>query len=441
MTINPQIESDPQIKSGTEFITETLAETLTETAIRTATTTKIGRNLLLLYEQQATGELVITHGRQASLQWRLYFYSGRLIYATGGAHPVRRWYRAFKYHCPEVFSLDWLIRAQSDEVLWEVDLLNQALNRNEISLAQGKAIIQAIVQEVMFTILGEKFIKTQWNPGNQISQKAVFLSVAQVIYEAQKLRQQWQASGLGFLQELISQFSPDLAPVLRSRPMSDTSPPSKGIMQLMKGQLTFWDLSLELKRSLPEVLRALSPLIRQGVVELREIADLPSPCPQPESSTSPAINKPLIACIDDNPITIRAIAQIFKPYGYEVLSVLNPLKDIGTLLERKPDVILLDPSLSNGNGYEFCTLLRKSPVFQNTPIVILTRQDGMIDRVRAKLAGASEFLSKPLEPSQVVQVVQKYLKVEVRASDPPLQGNSSQGNSSQGNSLASCRVV
>jgi two-component system, chemotaxis family, response regulator PixG len=402
----------------------------TQTAIKSPATSKIGRNLLLLHEQQATGELVITHGKQAALQWRLYFYSGRLVYATGGAHPVRRWYRAFKYHCPEVFSIDWLIRAQSDEMLWEVDLLNQALNRKEITPAQSKTIIQAIIQEVIFTILGEKFIKTHWNPGNQIPQKAVFLSVAQVIYEAQQLRQQWQDCGLGFLQELVSQFSPDLAPVLRSRPLSENSPPSKGIMQLMKGQLTFWDLSLELQRSLPDVLRALSPLIRQGVVELREIADLPSPCPQPEPSAA-LTHKPLVACIDDNPITIRAIAQILKPYGYEVLSILDPLRDISTLLERKPDVILLDPNLANGNGYEFCTLLRKSPVFQNTPIVILTRQDGMIDRMRARLAGASEFLVKPLEPAQVIQVVQKHSKAEFRAIDILPQGNS----------LAHCRVV
>ncbi|HEY9631485.1 MAG TPA: response regulator [Coleofasciculaceae cyanobacterium] len=424
--------SQPRPETGTEPV----IETATETAIRAAATSKIGRNLLLLHEQQATGELIITHGKQASLQWRLYFYSGRLVYATGGMHPVRRWYRAFKYHCPEVFSVDWLLRAQSDETLWEVDLLNQALQRHEISPAQSKIIIQAIVQEVMFTILGEKFIKTQWHPGYQIPQKAVFLSVAQVIYEAQKLRQQWQASGLGFLQELISQFSPDLAPVLRSRSLSENTPlPSRGVMQMMKGQLTFWDLSQELKRSLPQILRALSPLIRQGVVELREIADLPSPCPQPELPAAAAVYRPLIACVDDNPITIRAIAQILKPYGYEVLSVLNPLKDISALLERKPDVILLDPHLGNVNGYEFCTLLRKSPVFQDTPIVILTRQDGMIDRMRARLAGASEFLSKPLEPAQVVEVVQKHLKVEVKSMAQSID------LSLQSNSLASCRVI
>jgi two-component system, chemotaxis family, response regulator PixG len=92
------------------------------------------------------------------------------------------------------------------------------------------------------------------------------------------------------------------------------------------------------------------------------------------------------------------------------LSILNPLQGLAILLECKPDLILLDPDLSDTNGYEFCALLRKSPLFQHTPIIILTRQDGMIDRVRARLAGASEFISKPLESAQVLQVVQKHLQ-------------------------------
>ncbi|NJR65171.1 MAG: response regulator [Leptolyngbyaceae cyanobacterium CRU_2_3] len=381
-----------------------------------ALTTKIGHALLLLQQQQASGELVIAHGKQTSLQWRLYFYSGRLVYATGGMHPVRRWYRAFKYHCPEQFSVGWLIQSQSDQELWEVDLLNQALERGEISPHQFKIIVQAIVQEVIFTVLGQKLIQIRWNPGKQISQKTVFLSVTQVMNEVQQLRQQWRESGLGFLQELMSQFSPDLAPVLRNRSQSTETMATKNMVHLMRGQLTFWDLALELKRSLPEVLRALTPLIRQGIVELREIADLPAPCSRIEAF-HPATNsiKGLIACIDDNPVTIQTIAQILQPYGYEVLSILNPLQDIAILLERKPNLILLDPDLADTKGYELCTLLRKSPIFQNTPIVILTRQDSVIDRVRAKLAGASEFVSKPLDSSQVVQVVQKHMRTTLEA--------------------------
>jgi two-component system, chemotaxis family, response regulator PixG len=364
--------------------------------------TKLGNYLLLLHQQRATGELVITHSRQASLQWRIYFYLGRLVYATGGTHPVRRWYRSFKYHCPEQFSVDWLIRAQSEAELWEIDLLNQSLRQGDIDAKQYKTVLQAMIQEVFFTVLGQKCFTTQWHPGKQIPQQVVFLSVSQLLYDTQQLRQQWQDSGLGFLQELMSQFSPDLAPVLRHRSqVPEASSTSKSMMHLMKGQLTFWDLALELKRSLPEVLRALSPLIRQGVVELREIADLPSPCPPPTmSSAEPVSIKALIACIDNDSAIIEAIAQTLKPHSYEVLSISRPL-----------DLILFDPIMPGTNGYELCTLLRKSPAFQNTPIIILTHQDGMIDRVRARLAGASEFLSKPLDPAQVVQVVQKHLRV------------------------------
>jgi two-component system, chemotaxis family, response regulator PixG len=380
-------------------------------ATKVPATTKLTSYLLSLHERRATGELVITHGKQSTLQWRLYFFLGRLVYATGGVHPVRRWYRGFKYHAADRFSIDWLIRAQSDAELWEVDLLSQALQQGEISPAQFKAIIQSIVQEVMFTLVGQKFVHSQWNAGKQIPQQTVLLSISQVIQEAHQLREQWRESGLGFLQELLSQFSPDLAPVLRRSSPATMPESTQGLIQLMRGQFTFWDMAMELRRSLPEILRALSPLIRQGVVELREIADLPSPC-APIAAPTEVAARALIGCVDDNPLTINAITQILQPYGYKVLGIVNPLQGLAMLLAQKPDLILLDPIMPDTNGYEFCTLLRKSPEFCKTPIVILTRQDGMIDRVRAKLAGASEFLVKPLEPAQVVQVVQRYLKEE-----------------------------
>ena len=374
--------------------------------------TRMTQYLLSLHEQRVTGELVITHGQHASLQWRLYFFMGRLVYATGGVHPVRRWYRAFKYHAAERFSIDWLIRAQSEAELWEMDLLNQALEQGEINPAQFKAIVQSIVQEVMFAVVGQKFISFQWNPGKQIHRQTILLSIAQVIPEAQLLRQQWKDSGLGFIHELLSQFSPDLAPVLRRSQAEAMAGSTQGLIGLLRGQLTFWDIAMQMRRSLPEILRALSPLIRQGVLELREIADLPSPCPPIASIELPIAVpvKGLVGCIDENPLTIQALTKILRPHGYEVLGIVNPLQELSKLLESQPDLILLDPLLTQTNGYDFCTLLRKTPAFYETPIVILTRQDGIIDRMRAKLAGATEFLVKPVEPAQVLQLMQRHIK-------------------------------
>jgi chemotaxis family two-component system response regulator PixG len=65
--------------------------------------------------------------------------------------------------------------------------------------------------------------------------------------------------------------------------------------------------------------------------------------------------------------------------------------------------------MPNTNGYEICTQLRKVSAFHNTPIVILTGNDGIIYRVRSKLVGASGFLSKPVNPETVLAVVRQHL--------------------------------
>ena len=66
--------------------------------------------------------------------------------------------------------------------------------------------------------------------------------------------------------------------------------------------------------------------------------------------------------------------------------------------------------MPNINGYEICGKLRKLSIFQNTPIIILTGNDGIIDRVRAKLVGASDFIGKPVDAETLLTVIGKHLK-------------------------------
>ncbi|MFM7577394.1 MAG: response regulator, partial [Microcystaceae cyanobacterium] len=74
--------------------------------------------------------------------------------------------------------------------------------------------------------------------------------------------------------------------------------------------------------------------------------------------------------------------------------------------------------MPNANGYEICTQLRKLSLFKNTPIVILTGNDGIVDRVRAKMVGATDFLGKPVNSETVLQTIRKYLK-EAATGLPP----------------------
>ncbi len=379
--------------------------------------TKLSYDLLMLSQQRATGELTVNYGTEP-LQCRLYFYLGRLVYATGGVHPVRRWTRGLQQHCPNCITSQWIkgVRSshQSSHELWEIDLLNQAMAQNLIGLNEAKAAIRQITQEVLFEILGYGKATTFWKPGVKVEHQTTFLAIEQLINEAQALRLQWYAIGRG-AQAFFAQVSPDLAPVV-IHPYeleSQVSPEAFiSMVNLMKGQHTLWDVASQMKCSLPNLIRVLWNLIQQGVIELRPIPDLPAPIALP-APTPKAVVKPkkkfLIACIDDSPAIGQKMTQILEPQGYEVLTITNPLQGISILLDRKPDLIFLDLVMPNTNGYELCTFLRKTSAFQNTPIVILTGHDGVIDRVRAKLAGSSDFLAKPPEADKVLQVIDRFL--------------------------------
>jgi chemotaxis family two-component system response regulator PixG len=79
------------------------------------------------------------------------------------------------------------------------------------------------------------------------------------------------------------------------------------------------------------------------------------------------------------------------------------------LLEHKPDLIFLDLVMPITNGYEICSQIRRISVFQDTPVIILTSNDGIVDRVRAKMVGSSGFLAKPIGREKVLTILHKYL--------------------------------
>jgi two-component system, chemotaxis family, response regulator PixG len=399
--------------------------------------TKMTHDLLMLSQRRSTGELVITHKEAPFPQWRLYFYFGRLVYADSDKHSVRRWMRAFQLQCPECVQSGWLTKVTTDRELWGADVLEQAVQQNQITITQAKAVIQTIVQEVVFSFIGLNRLDSEWNSNKEVPQQAAFLSISQVIHESQQLREQWRASGFEQLQSLVPNFSPEMVPTItdaKKLAMVVPADVSVKLLKLMQGQRTFWDVAMRMKRPLPDVLRSILPLIHQGLIAFQDIPDLNNPFVKaaipvsapaqvanhvpaaPSPSAAKSLKKGVVACIDDSPMIGEQIKEILNPFGYEVKVITNPLQGIATLLQDKPDLIFLDLVMPNTNGYELCTFLRKTSAFQNLPIVILTGHDGVIDRMRAKMAGASDFMSKPPEGIKVLQMVEKHLGSTTEAS-------------------------
>lgn len=378
-----------------------------------------------LGKQRTLGELTLSNQR---VVWKIYLVYGQLLYATDGVHPVRRFYRALKSHCPN-YVVE--LYQESDYQPWEYQLLEQGIKQKQLSLIQAKLMIRTIVQECFFELSGYTDLESNWQPSQETTSTlgmGLALSsreIQTVLAQATQNYQEWQAADFGHL-------SPTLSPVLKPGTDPKVLP---GLNKYLNGNLTLWDIAWEQKTSVTEVTRSLLPLVEKGMLEFQKIPDLALPTAKgsvkspvnppvkaavnppvvttpPPSETQPtksAKRQPLIACIDDSPVLAHSLKTILIPAGYQMLSIEEPMRGFAQLIEHKPNLILLDLNMPNANGYSVCKFLRESPVFNKTPIIILTAQNTTIDRARARLVGATDFLGKPPDSQELLRIIQKYL--------------------------------
>ena len=105
----------------------------------------------------------------------------------------------------------------------------------------------------------------------------------------------------------------------------------------------------------------------------------------------------------------ETVKSILNQHGYEASSLSDPLKALGEVFYIKPDLILCDIAMPELSGYEICAMLRNSTAFHQTPIIMLTGIEGFIDRVKARIVGATHYLTKPFGENELLMLVEKYI--------------------------------
>ena len=373
--------------------------------------------LKTLKQIQFSGQLLFTSSKEE--QWVFYLQQGHIIAVTGGNHSVRRWQRHLTAHCPQILSNPSLLQhdlagfnAGGFNICWEYHLLCLWVAQRKIAPKQAEKIIRDIVAEVLFGIAQALRVVYQIQEDRSLSSLSsplVLIDVDEALGEFQQVWQVWRNAKIG-------DYSPNQAPVIKQREelRKRTSEVLYQILnRLLDGQHTMRDLAVLMKQDVVQVIRSLMPYIQMGLVELINIPDLPAPV-DPAFPKKPiaiaAATGAVIACVDDSPLVCHTMETLLTAAGYRFVGVEDGLRSFAVLLARKPDVIFLDLVMPNTNGYEICAKLRKLPNFRNTPIVILTGNDGIVDRVRARLVGASDFLSKPIDAGKVLNAIRKHLQ-------------------------------
>ncbi len=373
-----------------------------------------------------TGRLDVKTNSQ---QWSLYLYVGRLIWAGGGPHPKRRWHRYLTQHCPQVNPSTITIRATDDLPCQYFHTLSALVKRQQITAEQAVAVTRSTVSEVLFDIIQQEEtrpVSFQSDSKDVLDNSLALVNAEQLLPEIQQVWNAWRALGL-------ADHSPNLAPSLRNLEQLQQHTSEKAykmLVSLVDGKRSLRDLAMLTKQDLLQLTRVLVPLYRKGLVALSKAPDfeiagmsarstLPiSAQPTPSLSTPRGVSipprpaqsdAPMVACIDDSPRECQIMERILTDAGYRFVGIQDSIQALPTLIEQKPKVIFLDLVMPVANGYEICAQIRRISQFKAIPIVILTSNDGIIDRVRAKMVGSSGFLAKPVDAEKVLAIVQKYL--------------------------------
>jgi len=121
---------------------------------------------------------------------------------------------------------------------------------------------------------------------------------------------------------------------------------------------------------------------------------------------------PAILSVDDSPIA-QALIQRALGEDYRVESYGTAREAISALLKNQNDysLLLLDLTLPDMDGLEFCHLVRKQAQFKDLPIVMLTARDGMVDRLRGRVAGTNHYLTKPVSVDKLRAVCKQLVRV------------------------------
>lgn len=116
-----------------------------------------------------------------------------------------------------------------------------------------------------------------------------------------------------------------------------------------------------------------------------------------------------ILAVDDSPV-MRQLIQKTLSGQYRVLLADNATDALTTIYQDSAiALVLLDVSMPGIDGLELCRTVRSLPQFQQLPIVMLTGRDKAFDRVQGQLAGASEYLTKPFEETELRAVLDQWL--------------------------------
>ncbi|MEO0758208.1 MAG: response regulator [Cyanobacteria bacterium J06648_16] len=331
--------------------------------------------------------------------WSLFLTQGRLAFATNTDGAFDRLDRHLRQLSADVPGLVSAVRVQLRLLFDQSSAGNETVSpdyraicwlveQDQLTPEQAGELIRSIAIEVLDPFLGVQEGHYELSEATDFTQCPQFcqLDLRPIVETCQKQRRQ-RLSPMPKAPAAVVGAAGRATTVNRSEVRIDRDAAGTSTSEFKGQTIPAYDPSLHFR-----------PAAR-----LHPLADRPTATEPAQKTTY------TIACIDDSPTVLAAIQEFLDDKSLSVIPINDPVKALMQIMRSKPDLILLDVTMPNLDGYELCSLLRRHPRFRNTPIIMVTGNTGLIDRAKAKLVRASGYLTKPFSQSDLLKMVFMHL--------------------------------
>jgi twitching motility two-component system response regulator PilH len=112
-----------------------------------------------------------------------------------------------------------------------------------------------------------------------------------------------------------------------------------------------------------------------------------------------------ILIVDDSPTQLFSLRQIVERAGHQTLTAESGEKAIELATDENPEVILMDIVMPGMSGYQAKRKLSKTDATRHIPVIFVTSKDGEADRAWGLRQGASEYVTKPVNPNHLLTAI------------------------------------
>lgn len=116
-----------------------------------------------------------------------------------------------------------------------------------------------------------------------------------------------------------------------------------------------------------------------------------------------------VLIVDDDTASRSTVAALLSPLGYRLRFASDGEEALASVQEEIPDLVLMDVMMPEMDGYEAMRRIRATEEFKTIPMIALTAKAMKGDREKCMEAGASDYITKPIDAQQLVSLLRVWL--------------------------------